>query len=547
LITDRLGLSLFKDFERFSDTCAAVTKSILQERKMAKKPNILWLLSDQHNKKVAGYEGDAFVQTPHLDALAESSVIFDNAVTPNPLCTPARICMLTGKEAHRCSAYTNHWPVFPEHLTWPGHFANNGYRTCLVGKMHLGGKNQLAGFQYRPYGDLRHGVGHQPDPLAKFPGYANVRSAGITELPETMLQDFVAAHESLAFIREHADREPDVPWFLCASFTRPHAPLTAPGRYIRRYRGKLPPAEKPPLREDYASYEPYARNFIEKSSSLISREEAQAGYEAYYACVDFLDDCIGDLLNGLQKDGLLDNTYIIYTADHGEMLGRHGIWGKKLYYEPSINVPLLISGPGITGGKRAVGPVSTIDLYPTFCSLAGLPIPEGLDGVDVSSLLTDPENARPRDFAASSYYQYGIWWDPEDAVNEMLPHKAMRVIREERWKYAEVEQGEALLFDLADDPEERVNLAQDPAHQERVRLMRGKLYRDFSWDEVHRKLAGDRERRLQVTSGMKPTTPNQYMLADGRLVDAERDLYDARWIVIPEEPESGGHIPQYFG
>jgi choline-sulfatase len=514
---------------------------------MSKRPNILWLLSDQHRKEITGYEGDPYIQTPHLDTLADNSVVFDTAVCPNPLCTPARIAMLTGKEAHHCSAYTNHWPVFPEHLTWPTHFANHGYRTCLVGKMHLGGKNQMAGFQHRPYGDLRHGVGHQPDPLSMFPGYANVRSAGATEIPETLLQDFVVAHESLAFIREHVDREPSVPWFLCASFTRPHAPLTAPGRYIRRYRGTLPPVEQPPSEKERNKYEPYARRFIDTFSQRITPEEAQMGYEAYYSCVDYLDDCIGELLDGLEGDGLLENTYIIYTADHGEMLGRHGIWGKKLYYEPSIRVPLLIAGPDITGGRRALGPVSTIDLYPSFCSLAGLPIPEGLDGIDVSSMIFDPQHARPREYAASSYFQYGIWWDPQDEYNAQQAHMAMRVIREEHWKYAEIEQGEALLFDMKHDPEEQHNLANDPNHKERVKKMKEKLYRNFSWEEVHRNLKKDRERRKKVTSGMKPSTPNQYMLSDGRLVDAEGDLYDARWIIIPEEPDSGGHIPQYFG
>ena len=515
---------------------------------MRNKPNILWLLSDQHDKTVAGYEGDTIIQTKHLDALAAQSVIFDTAITPVPLCSPARICMLTGKEAHNCSAYTNHWPVFPEHVTWPEHFSQNGYRTCLVGKMHLGGKNQLAGFQHRPYGDLRHGVGHQPDPLSKFPSYDNIRSAGVTEIPETLVHDFVVAHESLSFIREHVDQEPEMPWFVCASFTRPHAPLTAPGRYIRRYRGKV--SLKPPRRTDEHRniQDPYLSRFRNNYlSAAITEEEETAALEAYYACVDYLDDCIGELLEGLRKDGLLENTYIIYTADHGEMLGRHGVWGKKLYHEPSISVPLLISGPTIVGGRRAQGPVSTIDLFPTCCTLAGLPIPQGLDGIDMSPLLLDPKGDGPRDFAASSYFQYGIWWDAQDEVKEHLPYMAMRVIREKQWKYVEIEKGPPLLFNLIDDPLEEHDLANSPSHAEKVRTMRERLYKDFSWESVHARLAEDRLRRPRFASGMKPTTPNQYMLSDGRLLDAEGELYSTRWLRILSEPDSGGHIPQYFG
>lgn len=519
---------------------------------MRKKPNILWLLSDQHDKTVAGYEGDSIIQTKHLDALAAQSVIFDTAITPVPLCSPARICMLTGKEAHNCSAYTNHWPVFPEHITWPAHFSQNGYRTCLVGKMHLGGKNQLAGFQHRPYGDLRHGVGHQPDPLSKFPSYDRLRSAGITEIPETLVQDFVVAHESLSFIREHVDQEPEIPWFVCASFARPHAPFTAPGRYIRRYRGKVSPkrpqGESDNLSDNLKSQDPYLQRFRDAyKSAAITVEEEQSAIEAYYACVDYMDDCVGELLEGLRKDGLLENTYIIYTADHGEMLGRHGIWGKKLYHEASISVPLLISGPAIPGGRRVEGPVSTIDLFPTFCTLAGLSIPEGLDGIDVSAMLLEPEAACPRDFVAASYFQYGIWWDEQDVIKEQLPHMAMRVIREKEWKYVEIEKGPAILFDLINDPQEEHNLVDSPSQQERISMMREKLHTDFSWELVHTRLAEDRIRRLEVTSGMKPTTPNQYMLSDGRLVDAEGGLYNTRWQRVLIGSDSGGHIPQYFG
>jgi len=159
------------------------------------RPNILWLLTDQHSPRISGFAGDSVVRTQNLDALAKRSVQFDSAVCASPVCTPSRISMLTGKEPHRCSGWNNHWPIFPEHLTWPGHFAENGYRTCLVGKMHLGGRNQMAGFQHRPYGDLRHGVGHQPEPMRFFPGYPFVRSAGATEIPESLLQDVVVSRE----------------------------------------------------------------------------------------------------------------------------------------------------------------------------------------------------------------------------------------------------------------------------------------------------------------------------------------------------------------
>ena len=510
------------------------------------RPNILFIMTDEHAPDVAGFAGDPYARTQNLDRLASRSVQFDTAVCASPVCTPSRMCMLTGKEVHRAAAWNNHWIIFPEHVTWPGHFAAHGYRTCLVGKMHYGGKNQMNGFQLRPYGDLKHALGHQPDPIDMFPGYANARSAGVSEIPESLMQDVVVTRESLAFAREHADAEPDVPWFLCASYCRPHSPITAPGRYIRRYRDALPPVDVPADERD--RLEPYARYFFDRYSDTTP-EQALRGREAYYACVDFVDDLIGELLDGLDRDGLLENTIIIYSTDHGEMMGRHGIWGKGVYFEPSTGIPLLMCGPGISAGHHRVQhPISLMDLFPTTCALAGLPIPEGLDGVDISRALTDPDTETPpRQYAPSAYFKYGGLVNLKvNPVREDLPHEAWRSVRDERWKYVEVEGGDPLLFDTLNDPGETTNLAGRPEHAERCRQMREALFGDFSWAEAHAQLARDRARLPEFLSGLKPTTPNQYMLPDGRIFDAEQSLYEARWLRLPDD-QSGGIIPQRFG
>ena len=138
--------------------------------------------------------------------------------------------------------------------------------------------------------------------------------------------DVVTTRETLSFVQEHAGREPDTPWFVCAGYCRPHPPYTAPGRYLRRYQGKVPPLHYPPdLRE---RLEPFARRHHDRSLGTITPEQNQYAREAYYACVDFVDDCIGELLEGLKKAGLLDNTIVIYSSDHGEMAGAQGIWGR---------------------------------------------------------------------------------------------------------------------------------------------------------------------------------------------------------------------------
>jgi len=297
--------------------------------------------------------------------------------------------------------------------------------------------------------------------------------------------------------------------------------------------------------------EPYARRTLGgETPGNLTEEETLRGRESYYANVDFVDDCIGELLVGLEKEGLLENTIVIYTSDHGEMAGSHGLWGKTVYYDESMRVPLLITGPGIEPGHHRTGhTISLMDLYPTTCALAGLPIPESLDGIDMSSVLVDPATAsQPRKFAPSAYYTYGVRVKGGAVpVTDDQPYVAWRAVQDSRWKYVEVEGGKPLLFDRFEDPGENTNLAEKPEHAQRCRDMREALFSGFSWEKVHKQLVVDRKRMQEVRSGFKPTTPNQYMLKDGRVFDAEGDLYNARWQYMPPETCSGGGIPQQYG
>ena len=511
------------------------------------RPNILLILTDQHNARVAGFAGDAVVRTQNFDCLARRSVQFDHAVCAAPICTPSRMALLTGKDIHHCSGWNGHWVIFPEHVTWPAHFAAHGYCTGLVGKMHFGGKDQMHGFQHRPYGDLHHGLGHQPDPIDLFPAYHGPTRVGVTEIPESLLQDSVVTREALAFVRERSDAQPEVPWFCCASYGRPHSPYTAPGRYIRRYRDRVPPVVLPPNFK--AQLDPYSRRMYDGEPGRdLTPEESIRAREAYYACVDYVDDCIGELLDGLEKDGLLENTIVLYTSDHGEMMGQHGLWGKMVPYEGSIGVPLLISGPGIAPeAHRLAQPISLMDLYPTACRLVGLPIPPGLDGVDFSGLLQDPSRPEaPRAFAPCTAIPYAVRVAGAWGLSADLPATAMRTIRERDWKFTDIEGSDPLLFDLKNDPGETTNLAGRAEHSARQERMQQAARDGFDWAQIRAQITRDRERVKLFASGVKPTTPNQYQLADGRVFDAEASLYEARWLPIPTV-QGGGIIPQQFG
>ena len=478
---------------------------------MAQKPNILFLMSDEHSPHAIGCEGNPIVQTPTLDRLAESGSYFENAYCQVPLCTPSRMCMLTGKHAHRCSAWTNGSVLFPEHLTMPAHFAQHGYATALIGKMHFGGKEQHHGFQARPYGDLRGYAGHQTDPLDTPPGTRErTRQAGITEIPASLLQERVINTETLEYLR---GQPPEQPWFLLASYSRPHFPLTAPKRLFDKYwpdnvdMPNIPPGH---LEKTHRFAKGLRENFNTKA---ILPEETKRARAAYYACCEFLDECIGDLLALLERAGLLENTIIVYTTDHGEMAGEHGQWWKSSYYEAAARVPLIISDRRLeqSHGTRITSPVELNDLFPTLCARAGIPIPDSLDGADVTNLMSGNTEGW-RDTAITEYW----------ATQTTGP---MRMLRTSRYKYVAFPEDESILFDLENDPDEFENLAGQAEYRQLEASLHEQLMSGFTWESVSQQIAADKARSRDFKEAWGGGTPNQYTLPDGRIVDAETCLY----------------------
>lgn len=489
---------------------------------MSNRPNILLLLSDQHNVHIAGFAGDPKAHTEHLDRLAERSVRFDAAYCQSPLCVPSRISMLTGLDTEKCFAWGNSSILYDQFLTIPQHLSAHGYTTALVGKMHLKGPRWMGGFDYRPYGDLivDRFCFHQPDPPYTWDGrWSNHRVgrftwAGKTSIPESLLVDGVVTRESLAFLLEHQDTNPDKPWFLCAGYSRPHFPFTAPGRYLRRHLADPPSLPPKPLGYPDALH-PHDRFIVDDFHIYDYPDDVQQrGLAAYYACVDYLDDCIGELLDGLQKAGLLENTYVIYTSDHGEMAGEHGMWSKRSYYEGSAAVPLLIAGPGITGGRVITSPVELLDFFPTFCELAGIPIPDNLDGESLVPILTGSADRRKKKFARSNLLER-----PREVLHRMA--------RDDRWKYVEFPEYPPRLFDMANDPGETTDLLAcgDAPADAPLEELKKAASAGLSWDEVIAIRDDEISRRPEPTPNPH-RSPAQYQLEHGRIVDADAFLYE---------------------
>jgi len=504
---------------------------------MSRKPNVLFLLSDEHSFRHMSFRseknGGEPVSTPNLDNLAENGTFYDSAYCQMPLCTPSRMCLLSGKEVRNCGAWNNESVMRDDVNTFAHYFAENGYETCLVGKMHFGGNRQFNGFKHRPYGDLTGKTGHQWEPI-KSDGTPikgmreRTSTAGTTCIPESIMQEQVVVQESISFLREFNGQNPDKPWLLTASFSRPHFPLNAPQRFFNKYWPQGITEAKVGFTGDTVDH-PMTRGMIKGfRTDEIGKEEAMKARAAYFANVEYLDEIIGDFLHLLKKDGFLDNTIIVYTSDHGELAGEHGLWWKNSWHEAATRVPLIIQTPEQRKKEMTYQyietPVSLVDIYPTLSDLCDLSIPEDLDGQNLAPLDKKEPESKP------------VYCD------NLLPRwgegTQFRLIRKDKYKYVGFKDAPELLFDLENDPLEQNNLAKSAGGEikEVLDYFRDLFNKtmDFESAEEERK----KDNKLLETNALQiPVgSGNSYLMSDGRLVNADDPLYDPT--ILTRKPAS---------
>lgn len=506
---------------------------------MRSKPNILLLFSDEHSFRFFGHlpvdRGGEEVETPAFDKLARRSAVFDNAYCGSPLCVPSRMTLLTGLDVQRCGAWNLKSILDPALDTMPKMFARAGYTTCLIGKMHFQGRLQFHGFQHRPYGDLAGNGSHQyewavPNPHAPVTADGNpvrVRDdmvartrdePGLTKVPESLTIDRVVAEETVSFLRDHHAEHPDKPWFLCASFSRPHFPLTAPQRHIGRYRPETVSPPRVPASGDSHDHPVSAAIREGFKVGRIGQAETMTSRAAYFACVSYIDEIIGDLLDSLESSGLLENTVVIYTSDHGEMAGEHGTWWKSTWNEASARVPLFVSLPehrnGTLPAARFKTPVSLLDLMPTFAGIAGAPMSPEWAGVDLSAALV--AGSEPPEHPVICDHLNARWGEGSE----------FRMVRWCQYKLVVFGAFEPLLFDLESDPAEQHNLIRsDTIADIRDKLM-ATAERDLDFQSLAARRSANNE-RLQKLYGWDggDHMPNQYLMRSGLIVDADTPVY----------------------
>ena len=430
---------------------------------MTVRPNILIVMVDQLTGTLFPDGPADFLHVPGLRALAARSVRFANNYTASPLCSPGRASFMSGQLPSRTGVYDNAAEFASSIPTFAHHLRAAGYYTCLSGKMHFVGPDQLHGFEERLTTDIYPAdFGWTPDyrkPAERidwwYHNLGSVTGAGVAEITNQMEYDdevaFLAQQKlyDLARSSEDADRRP---WCLTVSFTHPHDPFVARRRYWDLYEdcaalepavGFIPYEEQDPHSQrlyrasDYASYG-------------VTPEQVRRSRRGYFANISYIDDKIGELISVLERTRMLDDTIILFCSDHGEMLGERGLWFKMCFYEGSARVPLLIAGPGIAP-QRIDTPVSNLDILPTLCDLAGIDmsaIAPWTDGMSLLPLMRGEQREAPvlMEYAAEGSYA------------------PMVAIREGRHKFVHCEIDPPQLFDLESDPRELTNLAGDPQH-----------------------------------------------------------------------------------
>jgi choline-sulfatase len=461
----------------------------------ARRPNILLIMADQLAASWLPLHGHGLVRAPNLDALAERAAVFESAYCPSPLCAPSRAGLLTGRLPSRTGVFDNAAELPASLPTVTHQLRADGYFTALVGKMHFVGPDQLHGFEERLTADIYPGdLDWTPDwrlPASEHvPWYHTMESVlepGVCVASMQQDYDDEVAFRAVRTIYDLARDGRERPFFLVVSFTNPHDPWELRQRYWDLYdRAAIDPPAVPAI--PLAEADPYSRRLREMCGTdevELTDDQIRAARHGYYAAISYLDERVGDVLGALHDGGLDDDTIVVFTADHGEMLGERGLWYKMSFFEQSARVPLLIRTPGGDAARRIREPVSLLDVAPTLLELTDASGEPGLatDGESLVSLAAGDAAGRSEP-VLGEYLAEGV-------------NAPAVMIRRGTEKFIACPGDPDLLYDLAQDPAELVNLANEPEHDATVRALRDEVARRWDLEELERRvLASQRERHL---------------------------------------------------
>lgn len=462
------------------------------------KPNILFIMADQLAAPVLSAYGGKTAKTPNLDQLAREGVVFDSAYCNSPLCAPSRYVLMSGQLPSKIGAFDNA-AEFPADIPTYAHYLRDvGYHTALSGKMHFCGPDQLHGFEERLTTDI------YPADYGWFPDWedfearpswyhnmSSVTQAGPAVRTNQLDFDDEVVFHAERYLYDHARKNSSQPFCLTVSMTHPHDPYAIPQKYWDLYDDKdieLPSFEIPDSEQD-----PHSARLLhvyQMDRTQITDQQIRNARRAYYGAVSYVDEQIGKLVQALKDSGLSDDTIIVFSGDHGDMLGERGLWYKMSYFEWSARVPMLVHAPKRFSPARVKNSVSTMDLLPTFVELASKQQPEYAMPIDGRSLLPHLQGQAGHDEVIGEYMGEGV----------VAP---MFMIRRGDYKYICSQPDPDQLFDLSQDPDEKVNLAEDPLFTDTLMAFRNEANRRWDSDAISRDVIISQKRRRLIASAHK--------------------------------------------
>ena len=417
---------------------------------MSDRPNVLFIMTDQQRRDTVGPDKPAAIRTPTSDRLVADGCVFTHAFCQGPICVPSRASFLTGKYVHQHRLFHNNGYLPDDETTWADLLARAGYYTLAVGRTHT----------------IHKGFEHMPVPVGN--SYLDF----VERLYQSGWREFLYDHDQpmpypddkeqfVEFRRTQVAcdalcdlKDRATPFAMFLGYCAPHGPFVVPEPYASMYaETALPEPAVPEVDTSLPDYAEGQQRFLDKMRAGGARRCARY----YYGMVSMIDECVGRVLGRLEELGLRESTIVIFTSDHGEMLGDHGRWAKGNIYEQSVRVPFVMAGPGIPAGMTCPALIESVDVFPTLLDYAGVEMPNHAYRVRGRSLRPLVEGTDTR---------------IKDAVFSQLPDWIM--VRTDRWKlgygypagdcYTDVPaRYTGILFDLANDPDERHNRFDDPA------------------------------------------------------------------------------------
>ena len=468
------------------------------------QPHVLFIQADQLKPQVLPAYGGRAV-TPHLDRLCEEGVVFENAYCNFPLCAPSRFSMLAGMLPSRIRAFDNGAELPASTPTMAHYLRLAGYHTSLSGKQHFVGPDMLHGFHERLVPELYPTDFHWTPSWDEVRMESNNDSTGVTRSgvcgrSPQMDHDEAVLFRAVSRLHDFARRTDGRRFFLLASFTHPHEPYFALREHWERYRHEAVPMPATPLLPE-PDRDLHSRRMLAHHGLLdeaITEDHVRTARHAYLANCSYLDAMIGRLLETLEATGLARDTAIVFTADHGDMLGERGLWFKKHFFDHAARVPLVIHAPSRFRAARRRDNVALVDLLPTVCDLVGVDLadraPRPPDGASLLPLCEDPAPIRDTPV-------FG------EITSEGVP-SPMFMVRRGAFKLMTGGGAPDLLFDLRADPEERNDLASDPGSRDTLLALRRLADATWDSDKLEREVrASQRERRLVQTAHRHGTPP----------------------------------------